>query len=475
MRILCLLFLPACLLFFPVHLLAEDLLVLDGIPHVQQKRDFCGEACVEMACLQKGWRIDQDDVFNHAELAPKEGRGCYTRELTTAVRKLGFDTGDVGRWIEVASAKAELQSGFNQIMRDLRAGTPTIVCMRYDERPDTTEHFRLVTGFDRNTNEVIYHEPAEANGAYRRMSRDRFFSLWPLKYKRDRWLLISLPLRSKGPASVRIKPDLKSSRDAELAQRVMEVKALLARQAPRSTFHIEIRRPFVVIGDEAPAKVKARADQTVYWAVRHLKKQFFKEEPDEIYAIWLFKDKASYEAHMMALWGEKPFTPFGYFSQADGALVMNIQTGGGTLVHEIVHPFVAANFPGCAPWVDEGLASLYEQCGERGGKMKGFTNWRLAGLQLAIRRNKVPSFKTLCNTAKFEFYKRDPGTNYAQSRYLMYYLQEKGQLERFYKYYSQARDTDPTGWRSLQKILGNPDMDAFQRSWEKWVMGLTFR
>ena len=46
---------------------------------------------------------------------------------------------------------------------------------------------------------------------------------------------------------------------------------------------------------------------------------------------------------------------------------MNIATGGGTLVHEIVHPFVEANFPGCPTWFNEGLGSLYEQSAERKG------------------------------------------------------------------------------------------------------------
>ena len=48
---------------------------------------------------------------------------------------------------------------------------------------------------------------------------------------------------------------------------------------------------------------------------------------------------------------------------------MNISTGGGTLVHEIVHPFIQSNFPNCPSWFNEGLGSLYEQCRERNGKI----------------------------------------------------------------------------------------------------------
>ena len=49
-------------------------------------------------------------------------------------------------------------------------------------------------GYDRATGEVIYHEPAEDQGAYRRMSRARFLSLWPLKYDRDDWTVVRIAL-----------------------------------------------------------------------------------------------------------------------------------------------------------------------------------------------------------------------------------------------------------------------------------------
>jgi len=89
--------------------------------------------------------------------------------------------------------------------------------------------------------------------------------------------------------------------------------------------------------------------------VEKLKKAYFTADPQEILDIWLFKDKTSYETHCKGLFGKTPDTPYGYFSAADKALVMNISTGGGTLVHEIVHPFVAANFPDCPAWFNEGL------------------------------------------------------------------------------------------------------------------------
>ena len=110
---------------------------------------------------------------------------------------------------------------------------------------------------------------------------------------------------------------------------------------------------------------------------------------------------------------------------------MNIATGGGTLVHEIVHPFVAANFPACPSWFNEGLGSLYEQCSERDGRIEGLSNWRLAGLQSAIRAGRLPTFEALTATTDREFYDADPGTNYSQARYLCYWLEQHQLLRPF--------------------------------------------
>jgi len=258
--------------------------------------------------------------------------------------------------------------------------------------------------------------------------------------------------------------------DADYAQHMMELQG----KVPRGGFTVVIQRPFVVIGDEPPSVVKRRAQGTVKWSVDMLKREYFSKDPNEILDIWLFKDKSSYEEHALAILGDTPTTPFGYCSHTGKALVMNIETGGGTLVHEIVHAFVASNFPRCPAWFNEGLASLYEQCGDENGHIHGYTNWRLAGLQKAVKSGRVPSFRRLTHTTDYEFYNRDPGTNYAHARYLCYYLQQGGLLNRFYRKFVKNCETDPTGYETLREVLGGADMEAFKREWEAFVLRLRF-
>lgn len=251
--------------------------------------------------------------------------------------------------------------------------------------------------------------------------------------------------------------------------------AKLRKKLADEEFTIVVAPPFVVIGDEDPDKVRERAEEIVTWAVKLLKKQFFARDPAEILDIWLFKDKESYEEHAEALFGKKPETPYGYFSARDRALVMNIDTGGGTLVHEIVHPLMAANFPKCPPWFNEGMGSLYERSHERDGRIVGGINWRLPGLQKAIRRDQLSSFEELCAMTEEQFYGDDRGTNYAQARYLCYYLQEHDLLEKYYREFHAHAKQDPGGYETLKKVLDRSDMKAFQEEWEDYVLDLDYR
>jgi len=441
--------------------------LIEGVPCLRQKPDFCGEACAAMYLRRLGQDADQDYVFDRSGLDPSKARGCYTKELAEALKNIGFRTGDVWHKIAVAQAPRQMERQWAALHADLLREIPSIVCMRYDARPGASEHFRLVLGYDAPTDEVIYHEPAEPNGAYRRMPRGRFLELWPLKYANDTWTVIRLRLE---PACSIVAKSSAGLTGADYAQHLMK----LAERLPGKEFHVVLASPFVVIGDESAETLRRRAKRTVQWATDMLKQDYFKKDPAEILEIWLFKDKASYERHAAALFRAKPGTPFGYFSHTDRALVMNIATGGGTLVHEMVHAFMEPNFPTCPAWFNEGLASLYEQCGAEDGHIHGYTNWRLAGLQKAIRGGRVPSFKTLCSTSTHEFYEEDPGTNYAQARYLCYWLQQHGLLRTYFHRFRAAAADDPTGYQTLMAVLDRKDMEAFKRQWEAYVLKLSF-
>lgn len=452
------------------HPSLRSVLIRD-VPHEEQKPDFCGEACAAMWLHKLGKPVEQDFVFDQSGVDPVLGRGAHASELSAALLRLGFRTGR--GWYQVQGShpgtQAQLDLLFQELHGDLLRGVPSIVCMHYDDQPDTTEHFRLILGYDADRDAVIYHEPAEANGSYRHMDRARFLSLWPLKSDERDWTVIRF--RLEGEPTIPSESQPATARTAaDYAQHIRALKEKLP-----AGFTIVLSPPFVVVGNDEEKNVEEYAERVVAWAVRLLKASYFERDPDTIIDVWLFKDDDSYRHYCKALFDEDPETPYGFYSADDHALLMNISTGGGTLVHEIVHPFMEANFPTAPPWLDEGLGSLYEQCDEQDGKIVGLVNWRLTGLQRDIRRLRLPTFKSLTAANRKAFYSgKHSNTGYGQSRYLLYYLQEKGKLGAFYHRFYKARHYDPTGYFTLQTILGESEMLDFQRRWEKWVMQLHY-
>ena len=438
--------------------------LIAGVPHIRQKPDFCGEACVAMVLGKLGYAADQDDVFDAAGLDPLSGRGVHTYELADAVERLGFKPTRI--WYSVAPARAEREIAalLEEMYADLARGVPSIVCTRFDERPRASEHFRLVLGFDRGRDEIVYHDPALADGAYRRMPRALFVKLWPLKYKRDEWTVIRIPLE---PARITIAPRAAPITPAAHAQHLMRMKPIIP-----EGFRTRIVGPFLVIGEQGDKDVNHDAE-VIDWTITKLASDFGMTAPAQIIDVWLMASDESYVAEAERLFHERPSTPYGFFLPERRTLLMNIETGGGTLVHEVVHPYIRASFPHCPAWFNEGLASLYERVVERDGHLWGLPNWRLAGLQHAIRMGQLPTLARLTAEGDDAFYAS--ATGYEEARYLCLYLQEKGLLRRFYAEFHAAHAEDPTGFRTLSRVLGERDMVRFQLTFEAWALGLRDR
>lgn len=285
-------------------------------------------------------------------------------------------------------------------------------------------------------------------------------------------LLLALTAIAGCAASSDAAPSGQTFTDEAYARHIKDLRARLTKLG-LGDLEIRIEDPFVVVGDGS-AKQLARDAGTVRWAADILERDFFARRPAIILDVFLFTTAASYERGVAKLTGEAPGTPYGFYSRTHRGLFMNIATGGGTLVHEIVHPYVEADFPDAPPWLNEGLGSLFEQSAERDGHIVGLTNWRLAGLQKAIGKRAVPSFKTLTAMDTDTFYGEGSGTNYAQARYLFYYMQEKGLLRDFYRAFRAARGKDPTGFATLVKALGETNMADFQNRWQAYVAKLRF-
>ncbi|MCX7804585.1 MAG: hypothetical protein N3A38_05275 [Planctomycetota bacterium] len=231
---------------------------------------------------------------------------------------------------------------------------------------------------------------------------------------------------------------------------------------------------FVLISNQPREKYEPVRDSTLLGFCRRFWTMYgCRRKPDEPLRVFLFAGADSYKRKSKELFGREPTTPFGYYSSANRALVMNISTGGGTLAHELTHALAGSDFPDIPAWFNEGLGSLYEQCrydGESG--LRGLVNWRLPALQKAVAAGSAPALKKLVHSSAGEFYGARVGLNYAEARYLCMFLQEKGVLARFYAAFRDRFAEDPSGEKFLLEALGEKDLAAVEKSFSEWVSGL---
>jgi hypothetical protein len=262
---------------------------------------------------------------------------------------------------------------------------------------------------------------------------------------------------------------------ATLAAAEPSAEQLAARRAALETrlhgqgFTVVVEPPFVVIGDESPGTVKHHAAGILRWSIHLLEAEYFSKRPSKLIEIWLFRNKTTYMKGAKQFFGDEPDTPYGYYSTEHDAMVMNIGPGAGTLVHEVVHPYVEANFPAAPAWFNEGLASLYERPTEKKGHIWGLPNWRLPNLKQQIANDTLPPMGRLLGTSRDEFYRAEFDA-YAYARYLLLYLQDQGKLTEFYRRFV-ADQSDPTGQAALEAVLGEK-LASFEPAWRAFTAAL---
>lgn len=233
-----------------------------------------------------------------------------------------------------------------------------------------------------------------------------------------------------------------------------------------------VRAPFVIGGDLEETELARHYDRTIGPAARAMACNYFDTPPDKPITVLLFSGEQSYNRYAQQLYGDEGISVYGYYKPHLRTLVMNIATGGGTLVHELTHALIDFDFPHVPAWFNEGLASLHEQCHIRPDEtgIDGLINWRLDGLQKALGAGRLRSLASLIGNDDF----RGPQqtTNYAQARYFCLYLQEQGVLEDFYRCFRDSQADDPLGKRTVLELFPNRTWDDLDADFRRWAAGL---
>jgi hypothetical protein len=258
----------------------------------------------------------------------------------------------------------------------------------------------------------------------------------------------------------------------QISDEHMEQLRLRIQEELGVNFTVEVIDEMWVVASNAEDHQIQRAAQTLKDYTQALTRTYFERRPERPVKVYLFRDKESYQSYCDKEYENPPRTPFGFYMPGDRKIVVNLNTGQGTLAHELVHPLMEADFPRAPAWFNEGFASLFEQSRYVPGKrIEGLVNWRIRSLKRALSRPNPPTLAEMLALNRDDFYGSNSGVNYAIARFLCLYLQEKDLLVRFYREFRSGARDDPSGAALLQQVTGKTLSDL-EAEWRQWVREL---
>lgn len=259
--------------------------------------------------------------------------------------------------------------------------------------------------------------------------------------------------------------------EGDRARRVGAAKAELGDQT-KTTVVADV---FVVVGPkgwQGPAFERSVA--LMRGAMAGFLNGRFSKKPARAISVYLFPDSRSYEAFCTQKFDAPCIAAFGFYTPGERYMVMNAGRGLGTLTHELVHPLVEADFPDAPTWINEGIASVFEQPQiPRPGEIHGGKNWRHPRLVRALRSAERDEARldALFGMPDETFRGDKEDLHYATARYVCQWLDERGALWPFFQRWRDHVADDPSGERSFREVTGMTPAEA-HGIWSKWVLAL---
>lgn len=268
------------------------------------------------------------------------------------------------------------------------------------------------------------------------------------------------------------------------AEAIQKYKTLL-----NSNYHVSVSGRFLLItyGNNVLNKEQAaRTSNLLERTYSFFSKYYNLRPPDKLLAVYLLPDKTILRQTAIRVHGIKiPDANIGYSNLGDLSLLgISDLTHIGTLCHELFHLMIRTDVGDVSPWMDEGIASVYETSQWKGNELKGdLENWRTDVLRNARwnMKDKIPQLRDFLNFNWDQFNGLETNDqcqgaiNYAYGKHLMLYCQELGKLPEVVasfknrnQFTSENEDFLRKDIELFEKALGQP-VDSIEKQFNQWM------
>jgi len=229
--------------------------------------------------------------------------------------------------------------------------------------------------------------------------------------------------------------------------------------------------PTVVIlrGSDLTKKRAARMERLARRVYLDLERRFIdttKKEERPAIDVCMFETTAAYTAFVRRALGAGDWSTMGFYLPSERLVMVNLGKSVGNLRHELAHPLLGDDYPDIPSWLNEGIGSLYGTVRDRDDGIRFVVNYRLRHLRQARAADTVPTLEQVAASTRAEVYGPRAMVYYGLSRYLLLYMDRKGELSDFY---GEMRDYN--GADALARLQKRVDWTEFL----KWVDGLKLR
>jgi predicted metalloprotease with PDZ domain len=146
---------------------------------------------------------------------------------------------------------------------------------------------------------------------------------------------------------------------------------------------------------------------------------------------------------------------------------------GATLRHEFFHALHYGHMERIrqphALWVQEGLASLYEEYElDENGTIRFLSNDRQLIVKSRARAGRLMKWSELFALTSQEFMEKATSL-YPTVRSIFEFVADEGKLVEWYTAYVTHFDADRTGAKAFEEVFGRPITDI-EKDWRRWLM-----
>ncbi len=233
--------------------------------------------------------------------------------------------------------------------------------------------------------------------------------------------------------------------------------------------------PYIVAGDLEKSTLERILYERILPCAGALHLEYFDRRPHAPVTILLCSQEATYHRLTATLYGRSRGSIYGFYRPSTRTLVINLAAGEGTIIHELTHALIDFDCPNLPIWINEGIASLYEECRlvetPNGARLLPAVNWRLERLKQSIQDHSIRSTRELMLLESMVGDEQE-SLNYAHARYFCMYLNELGLLSEFYQLVRDNPAGAHGGKTALEQLFSQLSLYGLERDFQEWVLRL---